>query len=97
VAPSIRPSSSRNRGRDALAPDLHEFFRPGENRRHTQQAQSVDGARRSLDAVWVGDTDAEHLQAAANPQHGAAAPAMREKVDVPPLSAERREIGDRRF
>src|SRR4029077_4011352 len=48
-------------------------------------------------ALWIGDRAAEHLVAAANPQHPPAAPAMRENVDVPALTAQRREIGERRL
>ena len=39
----------------------------------------------------------EHLVAAAKTEHGAAAPAMREDVDVPALAPQRLEIGDRRL
>src|SRR6185312_2442628 len=49
-------------------------------------------AGRSLDTVGVGDTLSEHLIAAAEPKHMAAASDMGEEVDVPALLAQEVEV-----
>ena len=50
-----------------------------------EQTEPLDAAGRPFDAARIGDGAAEHLVAAAQPEHVAAAPRMRLDVDVPAL------------
>ena len=60
--------------------------------RHIQKPEARRVARRAFDAVGIGDAAPEHLIAAAEAEHMAAAAVMREQIDVPALRAQEGEI-----
>ena len=62
-----------------------------------EQAESFDGAGLAVDAVGIGNRLAEHLIAAAEPEHMTAAADVRLDVDVPALRAQKGEIADGGF
>ena len=64
-----------------------------QGRRHVEQPQPRHRPRRALDPVRIGDLAAQHLVAAADAQHVAAAAHMRGEVDVPAVGAEIGEVG----
>ena len=68
---------------------------PRQHRRHVEQAEPVHAAGRTPDALRVLDPPAEHLVAAAEPQHPPAPPPVRQDVDVPAFLAQHGEVGDR--
>ncbi len=51
-------------------------------------------ARLAFDALRVGDTAAEHLEAAAKPEDVPALGIMRQEIDVPALLPQKGEIGE---
>src|SRR6185437_12030737 len=53
--------------------------------------------RRTLDSLWIVDSAAEHLIAAAQTEHAAAAAKMGNDIDVEARVTQRREIGDGRL
>ena len=69
----------------------------GHDGRDVEQAEAIDGAGTAVDAVGIGDGLAEHLVAAAQAEHMAAAANMRQDVDVPALRAQEGEIADGGF
>ena len=73
--------------RDLPAADLVQLLVAGQHRLEIEQPQTVGFAGRPLDAGGIGDAPAEHLEAAADPEHGAAAADVRREVDVPALRA----------
>lgn len=77
--------------------DLPQHLLGRQHRLDVEQAQPLDAPCRPLDSLRVGQALAQHLIAAAQAQHRAAAPVMRENVDVPALGPERGQIGDRRL
>ena len=62
-----------------------------------QMPQPTDGLRRALQPGGVGQGLAQHLIAAAYPQHMAPAPKMGRKINIPPLGAKGGQIGDGAF
>ena len=65
--------------------DRHCRLVAAEHRVDVEQPEPCDRAGPPLDAVRIGDRPAEHLVAAAEAEHPAAAPVMGEDVDVPAL------------
>ena len=81
---------------DSLPRRARASFR-SEHSFDVEKPEALDRARRSLDAVWIGDPLAEHLISAAKTKHASAAAHVRADVDVPTGGAQRFEIVDRRF
>ena len=75
----------------------HQQFVAREIRLDVEQAEPWHLAGRTFDASEIANDFAEHLIAAAKAEHMAAAPQMREKIDIPALAPETCKIGYRGF
>src|ERR1700738_4127078 len=77
-----------------FAGDIDEDLVTLEHGLDIQQPKPRNGAGRSLYPVRIRNLSAEHLIAATNPEHMAAATHMRLEIDVPSCFAQRGEVGD---
>ena len=76
-----------------MAPRLDEALAPAQHRLDLEQAEPGGLSRRPLDPGRVGDAAAQHLVAAAEAHHPAAAPHVRGDVERPALPVQRFQIG----
>ena len=76
---------------------IGQFLLGRQHRLDVEQAKARDRAGRSLDAVGIGDGPPQHLIAAAQPKHHAAAAHMRGDVDVEAGVAQRVQARDGRL
>src|ERR1700730_2943099 len=77
--------------------DQRGGFVAAHGRRDIEQSQPVDRPGAAVDAIRIGNSLAEHLIAAAEPENTATAADMGLDVDVPALCAQEGEIGDGGF
>ena len=82
-------------GEPVGGPDRHGAFLRLQHRLDVEQAEAGARSRRAFHAVGVGHGPAQHLEAAAEPQHAAAAAQMGADVDIPALVPEEGEVGPR--
>ena len=68
-----------------------------ERRLDIEQTEAVDRFRLALETLPVMNAPTEHLVAATQAKHPAAAPEMGANIGVPALLAQEAQIGDRRF
>ena len=69
----------------------------GEYSLDVEQSETIDLARRTLEALWIRDGAAEHLVTAAHSEQPSASPHMRPNVDLQAAGAQDLKIGDRRL
>ena len=62
-----------------------------------EQAESLGGARRTFDAIRVGDPAPQHLEAAAQTQQPAAPAQMGADIEIPALRPDHGEVGEGRL
>ena len=80
------------------AVNLAQGLLAGQPRLDLQQTKPLGrGAGGTLDALRIGNAPSQHLIAAADAEHAAAAAQVRHEIDVPALPAQEIEIGTGRF
>ena len=68
----------------------------GQQRRlNIKVPQPLNASRRAFNPLRIGDAPPQHLVAAAQPQHEPTTAQMGQKVDVPALPPQRREVRNR--
>ncbi len=68
----------------------------GHRRLDIQQTESVGNAGRAVHTRRIQNAPAQHLKSAAQPQHPAAGPHVRDDVVIPPLCSQERQLANRR-
>ena len=69
----------------------------GHDGRDVEQSEAGRFAGGTFDPIGIGDAPPEHLVAAAQAEHMAAAAMMRQEIDLPALRAQEREVAAGRF